>query len=77
MRITCEICKEEVDVSMYFYDTRVDKAQFLPSDPILYRAVTNGRAICPSCGADISKTFSSFISSRDIVRLAIGEGGAE
>lgn len=77
MKITCKACKKEVKVSMYFYDERIERRQFLPSDPVEYRAVADGKAICPACGADICERFSTLISDRTIVWLAMGGDDAE
>lgn len=75
MKITCKRCKEEVEVAMYFFNKRITTKCYLPGDPEEYHAVTFGRAICPCCGAEINEKFSSMISSKDIVQLAIGQGG--
>lgn len=73
MIVTCQHCKEEVDVSMYFYNHMITKEQFLPTDAVEYKAFVIGKAICPFCGAEINKKFSSIISRKDIIRLAIGK----
>lgn len=74
MKVTCECCKNEVSVEPYFYDQRIDNVQFIPSDPLEYRAHVKAKAICPLCGADIRKEYRKLISGNNIVRLAVGEG---
>ena len=73
MIITCERCHEGVDVTMYFYDQRIIKNQFLPTDTATYQAHTMGKAICPCCGLEINKSFYSEISCADIIKLATKE----
>jgi hypothetical protein len=77
MKITCKSCKGEVNVPMLFYGERIVTQQFILSDAMEYKAVVQGKALCLCCGAVICETFSSVIKGRDIVRLAIGEGGEE
>ena len=72
MNITCRRCKEEVDVSMYFYDAQIIKTSFLPTDAETYAAVSRGKAICPLCGHEINEYFRSEILERDIIALAVG-----
>ena len=71
MLITCQSCKQEADVAMYFYNHMIAKEEYSLSQTTEYRARVNGKAICPYCGAEINKTFSSIISNKDIVELAI------
>ena len=77
MRITCNCCKEEVEVALYFYNQEIAVVDYFPSAEKGYRAATSAKAICPCCGVEINKRFASEISSNDIVQLAIGKGGAE
>jgi hypothetical protein len=77
MITTCKCCREEVEVNMFFYNRKILSTRLMPDDLEDYRAVVRGRAICPCCGAEINEEFSSLISRRDIVRLAIGKGGGE
>ena len=73
MNITCKRCKEEVDVSMYFYDAQIIKTSFLPTDAETYGAVSRGKAICPLCGYEMHEYFKSVISPREIIELAVGK----
>ncbi len=75
MRVTCNRCREEVEVVFYFYEQRITSEHFLPTDTTEFRATSLAKAICPCCGAEIKERFSSLISSMDIVRLAIRKGG--
>lgn len=71
MLITCQYCKEEVDVSMYFYNHMITEEHFFLSNATEYKAFVIGRAICPCCGSEINEKFSSIIYNTDIVKLAI------
>jgi uncharacterized protein (UPF0212 family) len=71
MLTTCQNCKEEVDVAMYFYNHMITKEKYFLTQATEYKALVTGKAICPCCGMDIKKTFSSIISNKDIVKLAI------
>ena len=70
MLITCNNCKQEADVAMYFYNHMIAKEECFMSQTTEYRARVNGKAICPYCGMEINKTFSSIMSNNDIVKLA-------
>ena len=72
MNITCKRCKEEVDVSMYFYDAQIIKTSFLPTDAETYDAVSRGKAICPLCGYEMNEYFCSQIPEREIIALSVG-----
>ena len=71
MNITCKCCKEEVEVSMYFYNSQIIKTSFLPDDAETYTAVSRGKAICPICGYEMNEWFRSEISEKDIIALAV------
>lgn len=73
--VTCEHCKEAVFVNLYFSGERITTHQsvFSLSGEEFYRAVVNGRAICPKCGQTINKIFRKDISPRSIIKLAGGE----
>ena len=73
MKITCKHCKQEVEVPMYFYNARITTEAYLQLNAEEYRAIINGKAICPLCGTEIREIFHSRISSEDILWLATGE----
>lgn len=68
--ITCESCKQEITIPMYFSDVRITTEGYTPYDTQDYYAITKGRAICPLCGMDINTVFKGLITKRDIVKLA-------
>lgn len=72
MLITCKHCKQEVNVPMYFYDAMITTETYLNLHQD-YKAIVNGKAICPACGTEIQEIFYSTISTDDIVWLATGE----
>lgn len=41
MTITCNYCKEEVEVAPYFYDQRITADRYTPTDTAEYRAVAS------------------------------------
>ena len=70
LKITCNKCKQEVTVPLYFYDIRI-----LTRDELMYRdkeyvASAIGKAICPCCGNEIYEHCSNPIFNDDIVALA-------
>ena len=70
IKVTCNRCKEEVAVPLYFYDVRI-----LTRDEPMYRdkeyvASAIGKAICPCCGNEIREHCSSPIFNDDIIDLA-------
>ena len=73
MKLTCKNCKEEVDVSMYFYDSQIINQTYFLSNTVEYTAVTRGKAICPLCGHEMHEYFKSAISPREIIELAVGK----
>ena len=73
MLITCQHCKQEVDVPMYFYNHMIIEEHFFLSNATEYKAFVIGKAICPCCGSEINEKFSSIIDDTDIVKLAIGK----
>lgn len=72
MIVTCDKCKEEVQVNMYFYDASIGKE----SNPFCFaeywEARCRGKAICPCCGVEIHKYYVRPIEPNDIIKLAIG-----
>ena len=73
MRITCNYCKEEVDVALYFRDALITTEESFYEGYIYYKAQTRGRAICPACGRTIDKQFAENLTKKDIIKLATGE----
>lgn len=72
IRTTCDKCKEEADTTFYFYDVRVmTERVFGTVDEVEYIASALGRSICPHCGAEIRKQFSSTLYKSDLIKLAI------
>lgn len=70
LKITCNKCKQEVTVPLYFYDIRI-----LTRDEPMYRdkeyvASATGKAICPCCGNEIYEHCNNPIFNDDIVELA-------
>ena len=73
MKITCKHCKQEVEVPMYFYNARITTQTYLQFGTEDYRAIIDGKAICPLCGIEMREIFHSSISDEDILWLATGE----
>jgi hypothetical protein len=71
-KVKCDHCKEEVRVSLYFYGALITMEEDAVYQSKEYRAVVNGKAICPYCGSEINKTFSKCINTGDIIDLAGG-----
>lgn len=72
MKITCNYCKEEVDVAFYFSDALITTEMSFYEGYTYYRAQARGRTICPACGKTIDKIFTEDITKTDIIKLAIG-----
>lgn len=71
IRTTCDKCKEEVDVVFYFYDVRVlTERIFGTADGVEYTASALGRSVCPLCGAEIRRQFTSTLFRGDLIELA-------
>lgn len=71
IRVTCDKCKEEAEVSFYFYDVRVlTERIFGTVDEVEYTASAIGRSVCPHCGAEIRKQFGSTLYRSDLIELA-------
>ena len=72
MIVTCDKCKEEVQVNMYFYDASIGKE----SDPFYFaeywEARCRGKAICPNCGVEIQRRYVRPIETSNIIKLATG-----
>lgn len=73
-RITCNHCKQDVDVAMYFFGARITThdSMFAIGEQY-YEAIVNGKAICPLCGKEILEIFHSEIGVNDIIALAGGK----
>lgn len=70
IKVTCNRCKEEVVVPLYFYDIRI-----LTEDEPMYHnkeyvASAMGKAICPQCGNEIREHCRCPIFNDDIIDLA-------
>lgn len=70
MKVTCNNCKQEVEVPMYFYNERITITSYLQFDTEEYKAFIDGKAICPLCGSAIYEIFHSRISKEDIIWIA-------
>jgi hypothetical protein len=70
IKVTCNRCKEEVVVPLYFYDVRI----LVEDNPMNmhreYTASAMGKAICPCCGNEIREHCRSPIFDSDIKDLA-------
>jgi hypothetical protein len=70
IKVTCNRCKEEVVVPLYFYDIRI----LMEDEPIYhskeYIASAMGKAICPQCGNEIHEHCRCPIFNDDIIKLA-------
>ena len=70
IKVTCNRCKEEVVVPLYFYDVRI----VVEDNPVNmqreYTASALGKAICPQCGNEIREHCRCPIFDDDIIKLA-------
>ena len=70
IKVTCNKCKEEVVVPLYFYDVRI----LVEDNPMNmrreYTASAIGKAICPCCGNEIREHCRNPIFNDDIIALA-------
>ena len=70
IQVTCNECKEEVVVPLYFYDIRI----LVEDNPMNmrreYTASAIGKAICPCCGNEICERCRNPIFNDDIIKLA-------
>lgn len=71
IRIVCPNCKEEISVNMYFYNPYIIKESEILSDREDYQATVRGKAICPMCGMEVEKQFTSTIYTSEIIQLAL------
>lgn len=70
IQVTCNKCKEKVNVPLYFYDTRIIVEDNPTTMHREYIASAIGKAICPCCGNEIREHFSSEITQSDIISMA-------
>lgn len=73
MIVTCDKCKEKVEVNMYFYDALIGKEVDVFWLAEYWEARCRGKAICPCCGTEIHKYYARPIAPSDIIKLAMGE----
>lgn len=73
MKLTCENCKCDVEVSMYFNNARITTRHATLDFEEDYTAFIDGKAICPACGHYITKIFHCRITDDDILWLTTGE----
>lgn len=70
IKLTCDRCKQEVTVPLYFYDIRI----LIEDNPVNmereYTASALGKAICPECGNEIREHCKCPITLSDIKKLA-------
>lgn len=70
LKITCNKCKQEVTVPLYFYDIRILTEEEPTYRNKSYIASAIGKAICPCCGDEIYEHCRNPIYNDDIVALA-------
>ena len=69
IKVTCNKCKQEVAVPLYFYDVRIIVEEDLYHNKN-YTASALGKAICPCCGNEIYEQCRNPIFNDDIIELA-------
>mgnify|MGYP003293399435 FL=1 len=70
IQLTCNKCKEEVSVPLYFYDVRIIAEDDRVNMTQYYTASACGKAICPRCGNEIREHCRNPIFKDDIIELA-------
>ena len=65
----CPMCGQRVAVIPYFHNERV--VCFTDITNSEYDVSVNLKAVCPSCGATINKTYANILSKQDICELAL------
>jgi hypothetical protein len=70
IKVTCNKCKEEVAVPLYFYDTRIVVEDSPTTMHREYTASAMGKAICPCCGNEIREHCKCPIFYDDIIQFA-------
>lgn len=74
MIVHCENCKEELEITPYFFNVYIsDHISPVSFDERYYNAHTDIKTICPNCGLTIEKSFCSEIYRETIIKLALGE----
>ena len=71
LKIDCDVCHEEVTVNMHISNPAIHFQRDGFNDRNCYTARAKGRAICPRCGAEITKQFESEIFPSDVIELAL------
>lgn len=69
-RLTCDACKSEVDVNIYYYDYRITTESWHSLDDISYVAEVRGKALCPCCGATIQEHSRHTLTKGEIIELS-------
>lgn len=70
IELTCNKCKEQVRVPLYFYDVRIIVEDDRINMTQYYTASALGKAICPRCGNEIREHCRNPIFKDDIIELA-------
>ena len=70
LKVTCDHCKQEVVVPLYFYDVRILVVDNPTNMHREYTASALGKAICPCCGNEIREQCKCPITLSDIENLA-------
>ena len=69
MTTRCTICKNHVNVNVFFSNERIIMREYPQFNTEEYIAEIKGRFICPVCGADVNKIYSATITKNDIIKL--------
>ena len=70
LRLTCNTCKSEVDVSLYYTDYYIETNSYHSFSEREYVATARGKAICPCCGKELYADFRHTLSQDEIIELA-------
>lgn len=70
LRLTCEKCKSEVDVHLYYNDYRITTTTWHDIKDPEYTAEAKGKAFCPCCGTVIHANFKHTLYKDEIIELA-------
>lgn len=77
MIVTCDKCKEKVEVNMYLYNANIVKTSDHFHLVEYWEARCRGKAICPNCGVEIHKDYARPIETSDIIQLAMWTVGGK